>query len=388
MQKTRHRAGGLLGILLLGILLALAAACTPSHPQSTFDTLGPVARGQAVVFWIIFGLGALVFVIVEGIILYAVFKYRRRPNDGDPEQIHGNDALEITWTVIPAVILVVAAIPTLMVLYSTTISPEPPEKGGFVVEATGHQWWFEFKYPGYDDLVTANEMHIPVDEVINVDLRSKDVIHSFWVPKLAGKVDMIPNNDNTLWLKAEREGEYYAQCAEFCGVSHANMRFKVVAESWEDFNAWVEEQLAEASSPVDPLAKEGEELFMSQDSFCFRCHAVRGTRLARGHHRPGPHARGGPQAPRGGAARQHRGRLGRRERRAAPTEPARMALESRRREARQHHVPRCRGIQRHHSTAYRQPDRRAGRLPADAQVGKPKGRPQGQSEALNDNDTA
>jgi cytochrome c oxidase subunit 2 len=93
---------------------------------------------------------------------------------------------------------------------------------------------------------------------------------------------MIPNNDNTLWLKAEREGEYYAQCAEFCGVSHANMRFKVVAESWEDFNAWVEAQLAESSSPVDPLAKEGEELFMSQDSFCFRCHAVRGTRLARG----------------------------------------------------------------------------------------------------------
>ena len=280
-KKTRRRAGGLLGLLLLGTLLLLAAACTPSHPQSTFDTLGPVAREQAVVFWIIFALGALVFVIVEGIILYAVFKYRRRPGDGDPEQIHGNNTLEITWTVIPAVILVVAAIPTLMVLYSTTISPEPPEKGGFVVEATGHQWWFEFYYPAYD-LTTANEMHIPVDEVINVDLRSKDVIHSFWVPKLAGKVDMIPNNDNTLWLKGEREGEYYAQCAEFCGVSHANMRFKVVVESWDEFNAWVEAQLADAASPVDPLAKEGEDLFMGQDTFCFRCHAVRGTRLARG----------------------------------------------------------------------------------------------------------
>ena len=125
-------------------------------------------------------------------------------------------------------------------------------------------------------------MHIPVDEVINVELDSKDVIHSFWVPKLAGKVDMIPNNDNALWLEAEREGEYYAQCAEFCGVSHANMRFKVVAESWEDFDAWVAAQLADSSKPADPLALEGEELFMSQDGYCFRCHSVRGTRLARG----------------------------------------------------------------------------------------------------------
>ena len=280
MLKTRHRRGGLLGIALLGVVLALALGCTPSHPQSTFDTLGPVAREQAVVFWIILALGVVVFLIVEGIILYAIWKYRRRPGDGDPEQIHGNDALEITWTVIPAVILVVAAIPTLMVLYSTTISPEPPEEGGFVVEATGHQWWFEFTYPGYG-VVTANEMHVPVDEVINVDLRSKDVIHSFWVPKLAGKIDMIPNNDNTLWFEAEREGEYYAQCAEFCGVSHANMRFKVVVETWDEFNAWVEAQLAEASAPADPLAKQGEELFMG-DAYCFRCHAVRGTRLARG----------------------------------------------------------------------------------------------------------
>lgn len=279
MLKTNRRSKGLL--LLMGSLVALALGCTPSDPQSTFGTFGPVARDQAMVFWVIFALGAVVFVLVEGAILYMVIKFRRRPGDGDPEQVHGNNQVEIAWTVVPAIILIIAVIPSLIVTFSSANSPQPPEEGGLVVEAIGHQWWFEFNYPEYG-VVVANEMHIPVDKPVNIKLGSVDVIHSFWVPKLAGKVDMVPGNDNTMWFLAEREGEYFGQCAEFCGVSHANMRFKVVAESQEDFDAWIAAQLTDASDPTDPLALQGQELFMSGDTLCFRCHTVGGTRLARG----------------------------------------------------------------------------------------------------------
>ncbi|MCH8109742.1 MAG: cytochrome c oxidase subunit II [Chloroflexi bacterium] len=279
MLKTNRRSKGLL--LLLGSLVALALGCTPSDPQSTFGTIGPVARDQAMVFWIIFALGVVVFVLVEGAILYMVIKFRRKPGDGDPEQVHGNTQIEIVWTVIPAIILIIAVIPTLIVVFSSANSPQTPEEGGLLVEAIGHQWWFEFKYPEYG-VVTANELHIPVDEVVNFKLGSVDVIHSFWFPKAAGKVDMVPGNDNTVWFLVEREGEFFGQCVEFCGVAHANMQMKLVVESQEDFDAWIAAQLADASVPTDPLALEGQELFMGGDTLCFRCHTVGGTRLARG----------------------------------------------------------------------------------------------------------
>ncbi|MCH7745957.1 MAG: cytochrome c oxidase subunit II, partial [Chloroflexi bacterium] len=147
MLKTNRRSKGLLGLALLGSLVALALGCTPSDPQSTFGTIGPVARDQAMVFWIIFALGVVVFVLVEGAILYMVIKFRRKPGDGDPEQVHGNTQIEIIWTVIPAIILIIAVIPTLIVVFSSANSPQPPEEGGLLVEAIGHQWWFEFKYP-------------------------------------------------------------------------------------------------------------------------------------------------------------------------------------------------------------------------------------------------
>ena len=119
-------------------------------------------------------------------------------------------------------------------------------------------------------------------EPINVDLRATDVIHSLWIPKLAGKVDMIPNNDNFLWFQANEPGEYYGQCAEFCGIAHARMMFRVIAEPRDQFDAWVESQKLPAVQVHDPLAIEGESVFMSRDRLCFRCHTVAGTRLARG----------------------------------------------------------------------------------------------------------
>ena len=281
MLSTDRRSAALLGSLLLGALVVLMVGCTPSHLQSTFDTTGPVARSQLNLFYIIFWVGLFVFVLVFGAMIYAAIRFRRRPGQGDPEQIHGHKRLEIAWTIAPAIVLLIVAVPSIITIFDNANSPVPPEKGGLVVQAIGHQWWFEFRYPDHD-VVTANELHIPVNEVVNVQLESKDVIHSFWIPKLAGKVDMIPNNDNEMWIESEEEGEFFGQCAEFCGVSHANMRFTVIVQPRAEFDAWLQAQALAAVEPFDPLAKEGHDLFVSRRASCFACHTIQGSARARG----------------------------------------------------------------------------------------------------------
>ena len=270
-----------MGLALPTLLIGLLAACYPSHPMSTFDTSGPVAESQVELFYVILWVGLAVFLLVTGAILYAGIKYRRRPGQGDPEQIHGHTRLEVAWTIAPALILLAVAVPSIITIFDNANSPVTPEEGGLAVLATGHQWWFEFEYPDHG-VVTANELHIPVGEPVNVDLASVDVIHSFWIPKIAGKVDMIPNNDNKLWIQADEAGEFFGQCAEFCGVSHANMRFKVIAEPRAQFEAWLEAQAQDALQPSDPLAREGEALFQSREAGCFACHTIRGSARAKG----------------------------------------------------------------------------------------------------------
>jgi cytochrome c oxidase subunit 2 len=281
MLTTNRRCLRLLGLVLLGVLVALLIGCTPSHPQSTFNTLGPVARSQAVLFYIIFWVGLFVFIAVEAAIIYAVIRFRRKSGQGDPEQIHGNDRLEVAWTIVPAIILILVAIPSIMTIFHNANSPRTPEEGGLLVEVIGHQWWFEFRYPEHN-VVTANELHIPVDEVVNISLDSVDVLHSFWVPWIAGKVDMVPGNINQMWIQADEAGVFFGQCAEFCGVAHANMRFKVVAEPKEEFEAWLLAQAAPAFEPSDPLVQEGQDIFMSRRVLCFRCHTIDGPGIARG----------------------------------------------------------------------------------------------------------
>jgi cytochrome c oxidase subunit 2 len=281
-------------LLFLGSLAALLAGCTPSHKQSTFDPTGPIAQSQVNLFYVIFWAGLVVFIVVVGVLIYAAVRYRRRPGDGDPEQIHGHKRLEIAWTIAPAIVLAIVAVPTIITIFDNENSPLSPSEGGLEIEVTGHQWWFEFKYPSLD-VTTANEMHIPVGEIVNIKLASVDVIHSFWVPKLAGKVDMIPNNANTMWIQANEPGEYYGQCAEFCGIAHARMLFRVIAQPRSEFDEWVEEQKAPAARPTDPLALLGFDLFTpdrrrgeesgqvtERDAKCSRCHTIKGTRLARG----------------------------------------------------------------------------------------------------------
>ena len=282
MQNICPKSLRLICLVLVGFVAVLVVGCTPSHDQSTFDTLGPVARSQVILFYWIFWAGLFVFIAVGGALVYITIRYRRRPGDeGDPEQIHGHKRLEIAWTIAPAIVLAIVAVPSIQTIFDNSNSPRPPEEGGLVVKVIGHQWWFEFRYPELG-VVTANELHIPVNEPVNIKLDSVDVIHSFWVPKLAGKVDMVPNNDNTMWIEADEAGNYFGQCAEFCGESHANMLFRAIAEPTANFDAWVAAQTAPALEPTDPLAIEGRDLFMSQRTLCFRCHMVSGTRLARG----------------------------------------------------------------------------------------------------------
>lgn len=258
----------IVGVVVPVVLVALAA-CSPEHPQSTFAGDGPIARDQAELFNIIFWIAVAVFVVVEGLIIYAVWRYRRR-DDSMPKQVHGNTKLEIAWTIIPSIIIAAIAVPTIIGIWEQQRGA-PDDMGEVLeVEAIGHRWWFEFRYPA-QEVVTANEMHIPIGRPVNVALFSQDVIHSFWVPRLAGKVDMVPLNENVVWFIADKPGVYDGQCAEFCGIAHAHMRFRVIAHEEEDFQNW----LAGMRTPAVPVeaggATEGQTLFAQH---CRTCHTI------------------------------------------------------------------------------------------------------------------
>ena len=251
-----------------------------------------MAQAQLDLFLIIFWMAVIVFVVVVGALVYAVIRYRRKPGEEIPRQVHGNLRLEIAWTIAPALVLVVIAVPTIITIFDTANTPtgEPTVQ----VNVTAHQWWWEFEYFTEEELdkekadlekvkrgeldrterykpkpylVTANELHVPVGQVIDVKLESDDVIHSFWIPKLAGKIDVVPNNTNSLWFKADEPGTYRGLCAEFCGTAHAQMRFLVIAEPEETFNGWVADQ---QTVPDDPIA-----LVMGLKA-CGVCHTING----------------------------------------------------------------------------------------------------------------
>lgn len=203
-----------------------------------------------------------------------------------PNQVHGNTPLEITWTIIPAIILIVILFFTFRTQAALSAPPESPNTVN--VRVVAHQWWWEFQYPDLG-VVTANELHIPTGAPIAISLESHDVIHSFWVPLLGGKQDAIPGRVNKLWLQADEEGTYFAQCAEFCGVEHALMRFLVFAESPSAFSSWAtnERRIQGFGSAAIPtpapgaapsLVQQGATLFAN--GACITCHTVRGTQAA------------------------------------------------------------------------------------------------------------
>jgi cytochrome c oxidase subunit II len=220
---------------VLPLLVLLAGACSPDHyPQTALRPLSDFAKIgddiQTKTFYWALG----VFVLVEGALLYAVFRFRGRPTDAEPRQIHGNTVIEIIWTVIPALILAAIAVPTVKGIFQTSAIPTGDVLN---VQVVGHQWWWEFRYPDLN-ITTANELHIPVGQTVSLRMGTADVVHSFWPPRLAGKRDVFPNRETRLWFKAEAAGEYPGQCGEFCGIQHGRMAFRVRAQTPEEFQAW------------------------------------------------------------------------------------------------------------------------------------------------------
>lgn len=259
----------------IGSLLALTAlalgACGGPFPQSALDPASDFAWKLQHLFEGIFLWAVVVFVLVEGALIVAILRFRERPGGPAPKATHGNIVLEIAWTLAPAIVLVLIAIPTVKTIWDV----DRPARGeSLVVEAIGHQWWWEFRYPELG-IVTANELHIPVGQQIDVRLTSADVIHSFWFPRLGGKRDVIPGHETQIWFTADSAGLYLGQCAEFCGLSHALMKMELVAESPADFEAWANAQRADAVVADSAAFADGSQAFMQGG--CIACHAVRGT---------------------------------------------------------------------------------------------------------------
>lgn len=289
-MRTRpipRRATRLLITCLIGLSLLLSACGSEGIPQNTLAPASEKARRIDDLFWLTIVIATVVFVLVQGAIIYVMIKYRRKKGEAERpvKQIHGNTRLEIAWTIAPALILAGLAVPTVQTIFENAEVPED----ALQITVTGHQWWWEYEYPDLG-VITANELHIPVDQDVFLTMGAddEDVIHSFWVPRLSGKRDVVPGRTNTLTIGADEAGLFLGQCAEFCGLSHAYMRLRVYVDERDDFDAWVAGQLADPSIPAegDGLPSEGWELFIAKG--CSACHAINGTEAIGGPPNPGP----------------------------------------------------------------------------------------------------
>jgi len=220
----------------------------------------------------VIGITIGIFVVVGGLLVFAVIKFRRRKDDNgrEPPQVYGSTQIELAWTVLPALIVFVLFLTTARVIHQIEDAKAPA--GALQVTVVGHQFWWEFRYPQYG-VVTANEIHVPVNSPTFLTLLSADTDHAFWVPQLAGKTDLIPNRVNHTWIEPSRAGVYLGQCALFCGVQHAHMLLRVKVQSRADFDAWIRRQQQPAVK--DPAVAAGRQVF--QTTACVNCHTVRGT---------------------------------------------------------------------------------------------------------------
>jgi cytochrome c oxidase subunit 2 len=291
-----------LGYLWIGILLVITAISIPqclyngdgslmnaTGRQSALDPQGPVAQNQADIFYITLWVTLFLFVTVGGALAFSTWKFRARKSDDPnfmPKQSHGHPLVEVGLVVASTALLVVIAIPTFGGIILKKKVPAEFEEGAIEVNVTGYQWWWGFEYPEHG-FHTANELVFPAGRAVKLNLNANDVIHSFWLPKLAGKTDLIPGQQNFMWIKADEPGYFWGQCAEYCGDSHAYMLFRAQALSEEDWNAWLARQqeqtvvgggdytprvVSEDPEAVDAeLIAHGTELFVAN---CARCHSV------------------------------------------------------------------------------------------------------------------
>ncbi len=298
MQRSRRRRLAL-GATVTVAFAALLAGCSNNNGQNSLDPAGEDAQKIMDLFTPIFWIAVVVGVGVFAAVVFTLIKYRERTGDESPKQVHGSTPLEIGWTIAPAVILAAIAVPTILLIFD--IAERPSGDDVLKVEVTGKQWWWQYEYPEQamvptQAVVTANELHIPVDTEVELALHACDagfsegecnVIHSFWVPELAGKEDVIPGRENYLTISANRTGTFLGQCAEYCGLSHANMRLRVIVHERGEFEAWVASQqvpgppLGEtvvneegAEETVAVGGPESAETLFSTTYGCTNCHSL------------------------------------------------------------------------------------------------------------------
>jgi len=257
--------------LTLAALTVFAGGCAWNGPMSTVVPGSDFNRSILHVYTIITVATAIIGALVFLVLGYVLVRFRTRPDAPLPAQIRGHTLLELSWTIMPALVLLVIAIPTIQIVFRTQTQGAPPAAVRVIVR--GWQWWWQFEYPELG-VVTANELHLPVGRPVALDLEGPDVIHSFWAPHLGGKRDVVPGRHNRIVLIPETPGEHWGQCAEFCGTSHANMRMRVIVQPAADFDGWVARQKTTPAEPTG-LAADGKSVFSR--SACVGCHTIAGV---------------------------------------------------------------------------------------------------------------
>jgi cytochrome c oxidase subunit 2 len=273
----------------MGNAFSLIADGSSDQNLSIFDPASPPAQSIVNLSILVLAIAAFIFIVVEGVFVYAIVRFRRKASAGtaEPPQVYGSKPIEIAWTAAPALVVFVLVLVTTRTLWEVKVTPPAPRPGdnALFVTVVGRQWWWEYTYDTYDGrplgFTTANELHVPVGDdkaqrPVYLTLKSADVAHSYWVPRLAGKTDLIPGKTNTMWFQTERPDLYLGQCAEYCGTQHANMLLRVVAEPAAEFDRWLENQARPAVD--DPAARDGRTAFLNQS--CVNCHRIRGTPAA------------------------------------------------------------------------------------------------------------
>lgn len=272
------RAGRILEATAVVCAVATVAhAENPIHPvPNMFEPVSPPADGILQLTYLVLGIAAGIFLTVSGILFWCVYRYRARPGDDrEPPQVYGSNPIEWAWTIVPVLIVLVLFLATARTINELQASEIPPN--ALKVRIIGHQWWWEIQYPDLG-VVTANELHLPVSRdgsrrPTYLELESADVIHSFWIPQLNGKTDVVPNRRNLMWVEPMETGTFLGQCAEYCGTQHAKMLLRVMVHEPSEFDAWIASQ--KQPPPVVDAVAEGRDVF--QRTACINCHTVDGT---------------------------------------------------------------------------------------------------------------
>jgi cytochrome c oxidase subunit 2 len=280
IRKLLSKAAGIAVLLAGGLLaasLCFGASDNPSKLPNIFDPHSTPTKWIGHLSYFVLTITGLIFVVVFALLAYAVVKFRKRPGDDgrEPPQVYGSNQIELAWTVIPVLIVVVLFLATARVIHSIQDAPKP--ENAVEVVAIGHQFWWEFRYPQLG-VVTANELHIPVSAAAHptptfLTLLSADTDHSFWIPQLAGKTDLIPNRVNHMWMDPYQTGMFLGQCAQYCGTQHAKMLLRVYVDSSEDFATWVRGQ--QQPPVLDATVTGGKRVF--ETTACINCHAIGGS---------------------------------------------------------------------------------------------------------------